>query len=264
SSTRSKSKKIASSNDETPNNDLLAAFAPIKQSRSAIPCFKPSNRNIQVNNSAKTIKKNKDISEKVNIVRKETSMVVVEIPTCDYSNTDNNKNHESSSKSFTILTLSTRQFKGDFTMNDKEQERTKRKNSVGPNIMSWLEEMLYKIMQYAKVVYKKVISANKAAAHTENAINKFIKEYKSFGEKNDIDCNNEVVKGSAKKKLSWYTTILIKSCNDLFLADKNPTNNTMKDTIYTALSDEHPNEIKKIESNKDRWLKYWSAVLQSL
>jgi len=34
SSTRSKSKKIASSNDETPNDDPLAAFAPIKQPQS--------------------------------------------------------------------------------------------------------------------------------------------------------------------------------------------------------------------------------------
>ena len=51
SSTRSKSKKIASSNNETPNDDPLAAFTPIKQPRSAASRSKPLNRNTQVNNS---------------------------------------------------------------------------------------------------------------------------------------------------------------------------------------------------------------------
>ena len=37
----------------------------------------------------------------------------------------------------------------------------------------------------------------------------------------------------------------------------------MKDIIYTALSDTHPNDIKKIESKKDGWLKYWFEILQS-
>ena len=51
SSTRSKSKKIASSNNETSNDDPLAAFTPVKQPRSAASRSKPSNRNTQVNNS---------------------------------------------------------------------------------------------------------------------------------------------------------------------------------------------------------------------
>ncbi|CAI2194211.1 14997_t:CDS:2, partial [Funneliformis geosporum] len=127
SSTRSKSKRIASSNDEIPNNNPLAAFASIKQSRSATPHFKPSNCNTQVNNSEDDI--DKDISEKVNIVRKETSIVVVEISIHDYSNTDNNKNRALSSRSSMTSTLSTRQFKDNFTMNDEEQEHIKRKNS---------------------------------------------------------------------------------------------------------------------------------------
>ncbi|CAI2175133.1 3237_t:CDS:2 [Funneliformis geosporum] len=138
-------------------------------------------------------------------------------------------------------TSSTCQFKSNFTMNDEKQECIKRKNSVGPNISN-LEEMLYKTIQYAKNAYEEAISDNGAAAHTENT-NKFIKEYKSSGKGNDIDCNDEI-------------TTLIKLCNELFQADKNPTDNTMKDTIYTALSDEHPDEIKKIESIKDEWLKY--------
>ncbi|CAI2186518.1 17080_t:CDS:2, partial [Funneliformis geosporum] len=92
-----------------------------------------------------------------------------------------------------------------------------------------LKKYYIKQCNMLKGVYEKAISTNEAAARIENAINKSIKEYKSSGEKNDIDCNDEVVKGSAKKKLSWYTTTLIKS----------------------SLSDEHPDEIKKIKSNKN-------------
>lgn len=38
----------------------------------------------------------------------------------------------------------------------------------------------------------------------------------------------------------------------------------MRETIYTALLDKHPDEIAKIEYTKDGWFKYWTEVLQTL
>jgi len=78
-------------------------------------------------------------------------------------------------------------------------------------IVPRLEEMLYKTMQYAKSAYEEAISANKAAARTENTINEFIKEYKTSGDgnNNNINCNDEVVKGYVKNKKSWYTVSII-------------------------------------------------------
>ena len=57
---------------------------------------------------------------------------------------------------------------------------------------------------------------------------------------------------------------MVKSCNDLFQNDKNPTDEKMSEAIYKALVDEHPDEIKKIEHTKDGWFKYWTEVLQTL
>jgi len=57
---------------------------------------------------------------------------------------------------------------------------------------------------------------------------------------------------------------LVKSCNELFQGDKNPTDNDMREAIYMALVSNHPNEIKEIESTIDGWFKYWTKVLQSL
>jgi hypothetical protein len=56
---------------------------------------------------------------------------------------------------------------------------------------------------------------------------------------------------------------LVKSCNDLFQTDKNPTDESMREAIYTALANDHPDEVKKIEKTKDEWYKYWTEVLQS-
>jgi len=53
-----------------------------------------------------------------------------------------------------------------------------------------LDELLYKTIQYAKSMYKEAIFANEAAIHTENVINKFIKEYKISEEGNNADCND--------------------------------------------------------------------------
>ena len=78
-------------------------------------------------------------------------------------------------------------------------------------IVPRLEEMLYKTMQYAKSAYEEAISANEAAARTENTINEFINEYKTSGDgnNNNINCNDKVVKGYVKKKKSWYTVSII-------------------------------------------------------
>jgi hypothetical protein len=56
---------------------------------------------------------------------------------------------------------------------------------------------------------------------------------------------------------------LVKSCNDLFQTDKNPTDESMREAIYTALVNEHPDEVEKIEKTKDGWFRYWTEVLQS-
>jgi hypothetical protein len=57
---------------------------------------------------------------------------------------------------------------------------------------------------------------------------------------------------------------LIKACNDLFQNDKNPTDDSMREAIYTALVNAHPDQIEKIERVKDGWFKYWTEVLQTL
>ncbi|PKK56806.1 hypothetical protein RhiirC2_721633, partial [Rhizophagus irregularis] len=46
---------------------------------------------------------------------------------------------------------------------------------------------------------------------------------------------------------------LVESCNDLFQTDKNPTDKSMQEAIYTALVNEHPDEVEKIEKTKDGW-----------
>lgn len=56
----------------------------------------------------------------------------------------------------------------------------------------------------------------------------------------------------------------MKTCNNLFQTDKNPTDDSMREALYTALTNDHPEEIEKIESTKDGWYKYWTEVLQSL
>jgi hypothetical protein len=56
---------------------------------------------------------------------------------------------------------------------------------------------------------------------------------------------------------------LVKSRNDLFQTDKNPTDESMREAIYTALANDHPDKVEKIEKTKDGWYKYWTKVLQS-
>ncbi|CAG8651009.1 15179_t:CDS:2 [Funneliformis mosseae] len=107
-----------------------------------------------------------------------------------------------------------------------------------------LGEMLYKTMQYVKGTYEKAISANEVVVRTENIINEFIIEYKMSEERNNVNNNNEVIKGFVKKNSLVY-------------------HNSMQEAIYTALIIEHPNKIKKIENIKGVWPKYWSEVLQS-
>lgn len=57
---------------------------------------------------------------------------------------------------------------------------------------------------------------------------------------------------------------MVKACFDLFQKDKNPTDEVMRDAIYVALVEEHPDEITKLESVKGGWNKYWTEVLQSM
>ena len=46
--------------------------------------------------------------------------------------------------------------------------------------------------------------------------------------------------------------------------DKNPTDEIMRDAIYTALMNTNPDQIRNIEyANDDGWNKYWREVLQS-
>ena len=59
----------------------------------------------------KQSKKGKDISEKDNTVHNKVPMIAVEIPTRDYLNIDNNKNHKSFSRSSMTSSLTTRQYK---------------------------------------------------------------------------------------------------------------------------------------------------------
>jgi hypothetical protein len=37
----------------------------------------------------------------------------------------------------------------------------------------------------------------------------------------------------------------------------------MRDAIYTALVNDHPEQIQKIERTNDGWNNYWNEVLQS-
>ena len=54
------------------------------------------------------------------------------------------------------------------------------------------------------------------------------------------------------------------ACSELFFENKNPDDDTIRDSIYSALFDIHPEEIKRIESTSGRWKKYWNEVLLTL
>ncbi|CAB4401530.1 unnamed protein product [Rhizophagus irregularis] len=56
-----------------------------------------------------------------------------------------------------------------------------------------------------------------------------------------------------EKKKCFGSNTLVESCNDLFQTDKNPTDKSMQEAIYTALVNEHPDEVEKIEKTKDGW-----------
>ena len=48
---------------------------------------------------------------------------------------------------------------------------------------------------------------------------------------------------------------MTKACSDLFFKDKDPSDETMCDFVYTSLV--------KIEKTDGGWKKYWDEVLQS-
>lgn len=52
------------------------------------------------------------------------------------------------------------------------------------------------------------------------------------------------------------------ACFELFLVDKDPNEETMRNFIYNSLAKAHPEEVSKIENN-DGWEKYWNEILHS-
>jgi hypothetical protein len=53
-------------------------------------------------------------------------------------------------------------------------------------------------------------------------------------------------------------------CSELFLENKDPDEETIRGSLYDALTSAHPEEIEKIEGTPGGWKKYWSEVLQTL
>ena len=50
---------------------------------------------------------------------------------------------------------------------------------------------------------------------------------------------------------------------ELFLSDKNPSNEVMRDFIYNSLVKSHLKNVQEIEQTSSGWNKYWTEVLQS-
>ncbi|RGB23259.1 hypothetical protein C1646_774783 [Rhizophagus diaphanus] len=142
------------------------------------------------------------------------------------------------------LSTSTSGFKDVFVLiNDEEQEHHSKERAL----------------QYSKNAYEEAIVAKEVTIRMELAINEFIKEWKNTSEEK-VDYNDNKDLG---KKKCFGTNTLVKSCNDLFQTDKNPTDESMRKAIYTALVNEHLDEVEKIEKTKDGWFRYWTEVLQS-
>ncbi|GBC12294.1 uncharacterized protein OCT59_025994 [Rhizophagus irregularis] len=251
------SNNISPNNAPSNNIDSLTAFAPNRNLQSASRKVQkqpvlPSNNNKDDNNNGSVLNNTSNINRKAS--RSESSGL---------------SGRTSSESINRTLSTSTSGFKDVFVLiNDEEQEHhSKRKSSVDINNITKLPRLnekdvnlLCKALQYSKSVYKEAIAAKEAAIRTELAINEFIKEWKNTSEEK-VDYNDN--KNLGKKKVFWYSNTLVKSCNDLFQTDKNPTDESMREAIYTALVNEHPDEVEKIEKTKDGWFRYWTEVLQS-
>ncbi|GBC23239.1 uncharacterized protein OCT59_013891 [Rhizophagus irregularis] len=251
------SNNISPNNAPSNNIDPLTAFAPNRNLRSASRKVQkqpvlPSNNNKDDNNNGSVLNNTSNINRKAS--RSESSGL---------------SGRTSSESINRTLSTSTSGFKNVFVLiNDEEQEHhSKRKSSVDINNITKLPRLnekdvnlLCKALQYSKSAYEEAIAAKEAAIRTELAINEFIKEWKNTSEEK-VDYNDN--KDPGKKKVFWYSNTLVKSCNDLFQTDKNPTDESMREAIYTALVNEHPDEVEKIEKTKDGWFRYWTEVLQS-
>ncbi|POG72950.1 hypothetical protein GLOIN_2v1840191 [Rhizophagus irregularis DAOM 181602=DAOM 197198] len=80
--------------------------------------------------------------------------------------------------------------------------------------------------------------------------------------------SSESINRTLSTSTSGFKNTLVKSCNDLFQTDKNPTDESMREAIYTALVNEHPDEVEKIEKTKDGWFRcayenLWNGVDES-
>ena len=54
-----------------------------------------------------------------------------------------------------------------------------------------------------------------------------------------------------------------KACAKLFQNNKNPSDEDMREIIYSELILSHSEEIEKINNTKDGWNGYWTEVLQT-
>ncbi|CAG8748371.1 17102_t:CDS:2, partial [Funneliformis caledonium] len=111
--------------------------------------------------------------------------------------------------------------------------------------------VLNKAIQYSQKAFDEALAIKETVFCIEAVINEFIKEQKASKDLNMElnECLMDYKKMSGKntrKKTFWYNV------------NKNPTDDIMRDTVYNALVEEHPDKIIKIEYAKGGWSKYWT------
>ncbi|CAG8633836.1 9140_t:CDS:2 [Funneliformis caledonium] len=248
-STRRNSKKTTPSRNELVN-DPLATFIPVK------------NRQTRENN-----KKSQKYSGQQN---HEKQVISVDIDISPLLNEESNK--ESSDKSEPIVntskviakkkssiskvfasTISISKINDDSIVMIEDQVTPKRKgdfnNKDTKSKMIRLDEkdlnLLMKALKYSQKTYVASLKVKEAAIRTETALNEYIRDRSS----QDEDSNKITESGkTSQKKTFWYSIL---------------TNEEMRDFIYFALIDTHPDEVDKLENSKGGWINYWIEVLQS-